>query len=192
MDAWQTVLLAFGGNAALLAVLVYLSKTLLERVLVRDTKVFETELKAKTDAEIERLKSEMSRNLESYKMQLKKSEYFFEREYAAALDFTSLARSILRRPDRPDMDWGDAMEQIVDRFPEIVAKLDDFLLAHAPALTAEERELIHNLTSSANDAHLHGVSGLDPAGSQLAESVYDKIMDLEVRLTKRVREQSSL
>jgi hypothetical protein len=192
MDAWQTVLLAFGGSAGLLAVLVYLSKTLLEKILVRDTKVFEAELKARTDAEIERLKSEMGRNLESYKMQLKKSEYFFEREYAAALDFTSLARSILPRPDRPDMDWGDAMEQFVDRFPQIVAKLDDFLLAHAPALTAEEREVIHSVASSANDAHVHGVSGLDPAGSQLAESVYDKIMDLETRLTKRVREQSSL
>jgi len=125
MSACQTVFLSFGGNAALLAVLVLLSKSLLEKILVRDTKLFETKLKARADAEIERLKSEMSCSLESYKMQLRKSEYFFQREYAAALDFTSLARSILPRPARPDMDWWDAMDQVIETFGDIVTCLDN-------------------------------------------------------------------
>lgn len=192
MSAWQTILLAFGGNAALLAVLVYLSKTVLEKMLVRDTKVFEAELKGKADVEIERLKSEIGRNLESYKMQLKKSEYFFQREYAAALDFTSVARSILPRPDRPDMDWSDAMELVINRFPEIVRKLDAFLKDHAPALSAEERELVQDVISRANEGHLLGIEHDDPTGHQLAEAVYNKVMEIEAMLTKRVREQSSL
>lgn len=192
MSAWQTVLLAFGGNAALLAVLGYLSKTVLEKMLVRDTKVFEAELKGKADVEIERLKSEIGRNLESYKMQLKKSEYFFQREYAAALDFTSVARSILPRPDRPDMDWSDAMELVINRFPEIVRKLDAFFKDHAPALSAEERELVQDVISRANEGHLLGIEHDDPAGHQYAEAVYNKVMKIEAMLTKRVREQSSL
>lgn len=59
MNAWQTILLAFGGNAALLAVLGLLGKSLLEKVIARDTKRFETDLKAKSDAAIEQLRSDL-------------------------------------------------------------------------------------------------------------------------------------
>ncbi|MDO9462348.1 MAG: hypothetical protein Q7J61_00915 [Deltaproteobacteria bacterium] len=59
MEIWQTILLAFGGNAALIAVLGLLGKSLLEKVIVRDAKRFELELKATCDATIERLKSEL-------------------------------------------------------------------------------------------------------------------------------------
>lgn len=40
METWQTVLLAFGGNVALLAVLGLLGKSLLEKLIVRDTNRF--------------------------------------------------------------------------------------------------------------------------------------------------------
>src|ERR1700722_11976115 len=57
MAAWQTILLAFSGNAALLAILGWLGKSLLERLITRDTKQFESDLKAKADVAIETLKS---------------------------------------------------------------------------------------------------------------------------------------
>lgn len=59
MEAWQTILLALGGNAALLAVLGLLGKSLLDKLIVRDTKQFESDLKAKSDAAIEHLKNEL-------------------------------------------------------------------------------------------------------------------------------------
>lgn len=59
MDVWQTLLLAFGGNAALLAVLAFAGKSLLEKLIVRDTKRFESELQAKSNAAIEQLKNEL-------------------------------------------------------------------------------------------------------------------------------------
>jgi len=59
MDAWQTILLAFGGNAALLAVLGLLGKSMLEKLITRDTKRFEADLKAKSDAAIEQLRSDL-------------------------------------------------------------------------------------------------------------------------------------
>jgi hypothetical protein len=59
MAAWQTILLAFGGNAALIAVLGLLGKSLLEKLITRDTIKFQAELQAKADATIERLKSEL-------------------------------------------------------------------------------------------------------------------------------------
>lgn len=60
MEPWQTILLAFGGNAALLAVLGVLGKSLLEKVLARDTLRIETELKANSAAELEKLRSALA------------------------------------------------------------------------------------------------------------------------------------
>jgi len=62
MEIWQTLLLAFGGNALLLAVLGILGKSLLDKLIVRDTKQFESDLKAKSDATIEHLKNELQLN----------------------------------------------------------------------------------------------------------------------------------
>ena len=59
MEAWQTILLALSGNAALLAVLGLLGKSLLDKLIIRDTKQFESDLKAKSDAAIEHLKNEL-------------------------------------------------------------------------------------------------------------------------------------
>lgn len=59
MDPWQTILLAFGGNAALLAVLGIIGKSLLDKLITRDTIKFQSDLQAKADAAIEHLKSEL-------------------------------------------------------------------------------------------------------------------------------------
>lgn len=60
MEAWKTILLALGGNAALFAVLGLLSKSLIEKLLTRDTQRFEYELKCKADTELEKLRSSLA------------------------------------------------------------------------------------------------------------------------------------
>jgi hypothetical protein len=123
---------------------------------------------------------------------LKKSEFFFEREYAAALEFTSVSRSINPRPSRPDMDWHDAMQEVIDSFHDTELELERFLRTHGTALTETERALLLSAISLANDGNLHGSAAGDPQGYQLAESLCNKVSELEVALTKRVRSQSSL
>lgn len=59
MSALESVLVAIGGNAALLAVLSFLAKSVIEKVLARESKQFETELKAKADSTMERLKNDL-------------------------------------------------------------------------------------------------------------------------------------
>lgn len=59
MDTWQTILLAVGGNAALLAVLELLGNSLLAKPIARDTKRFEVDLIAKSGAAIEQLRSNL-------------------------------------------------------------------------------------------------------------------------------------
>lgn len=192
MDPWQTILLAFGGNAALLAVLGLLGKSLLEKVIARDTKRYESELKASTDAAIERLRNDLVRSVESYKVQLKKSEFLFQQEFAAALEFTALVRSVIPRPSRPDMDWEDAMQQVIDRFDRTERELVAFLSARGPVLADDERQLLNDAISDANNGRLYGSQEGDPSGFKIAESLCEKLEDLEKRLIKRVRSQSRL
>ena len=71
-------------------------------------------------------------------------------------------------------------------------RLEKFLLTHGPALTETERALLHSAISLANDGNLYGSAPDDPQGYQLAESLCNKVSELEVALTKRVRSQSSL
>jgi hypothetical protein len=59
METWKSVLLAITGNAVVLAILGYLAKSLLEKFIARESKQFETDLKAKADATVEKLKSEL-------------------------------------------------------------------------------------------------------------------------------------
>jgi hypothetical protein len=57
MEIWKTFLFVFGGNAGLLLALGYLVKSLLDKRIVQDTKRFEIELKAKSDAAIEHVRN---------------------------------------------------------------------------------------------------------------------------------------
>ena len=59
METWQTVLLAIGGNTTVLLVLGWLGKSFLDKVIARDTMVFELNLKAKSDAAMEHLKNDL-------------------------------------------------------------------------------------------------------------------------------------
>ena len=59
MEAWQVIVAAVLGNAAVLAVLGFLAKALLGQLLQRDILSFQFELKAKADSAIEQLKSDL-------------------------------------------------------------------------------------------------------------------------------------
>lgn len=193
MDPWQTLLLAFGGNAALLAILVFLAKSLVEKLIVRDTKIFEADLKSKTDAEIERVKSEMSRNLESYKIQLKKSEVFFLRELEAASAFSSLFHSILPGFSHPSMDWYEACDAIAQNFGKIETRLGDFMAKHGAMLNEEERHILVDATSDAGYGKFDVIDGaVDAHANKTANDMYEKLKSLEAKLLERVRAQAAL
>lgn len=193
MDPWQTILLAFGGNAALLAVLGLLGKSLLEKLITRDTKRYEATLKAKTDAAIERLRNDLMRGVESYKVQLKKSEFFFQKEFEAASELTTRLQSILPAFSAPDMGWHETCDEIALSFEKNEKILNAFLASYGPVLTEGEREL---LSSAASDAgvgkfKVHGRE-VSPHANQLADSMYEKMKQLESGLIKRIHDQSSL
>ena len=59
LDTWEAILVTFGGNAALLAVLAVLGRSLLQELIDRDTKKFEADLKHQTDTAIAKVSHEL-------------------------------------------------------------------------------------------------------------------------------------
>ncbi|WP_127840967.1 hypothetical protein QZL74_36910 (plasmid) [Burkholderia gladioli pv. alliicola] len=59
MNFWQTALFAVGGNAALLAVLGWLAKSLLEKLLTKDVERFKASLASEAQSATERLKHDL-------------------------------------------------------------------------------------------------------------------------------------
>ncbi len=193
MELSQAIIIAFGGNAILIAILSVLARSLLEKLIVRDTKVFETQLRAKADAEIECLKNEMNRNVESYKIQLKKSEVFFLRELDAASAFSSLFHSIRPGYSSPNMDWYDACDEIAQNFGRIEIRLSDFLSKHGAVLNDEERILLIDAMSDAGYGKFDILGpDVDSKSNKKADEIYQKLKILDAQLIERVRAQASL
>lgn len=71
MDVWKEILIALGSNAALLVVLGFLARSLLNAWLTKDIKRFETDLKASADSELEGLKYELKSKADASIEQLK-------------------------------------------------------------------------------------------------------------------------
>ena len=148
MEAWQTILLAFGGNAALLAVLGFVGKSLLEKLIARDTTQFESDLRAKSDAAIEQLRSNLQLRTIEYqerfsRLQEKRATVIAEL-YGYLVETLWAAESFLS-----PMDWAGepdkkekhqiAMTKLVDFFryfeknriylpPEICSSLEGLVL----------------------------------------------------------------
>lgn len=59
MDAWQSLLLALGGNAALLVVLAWLARSFGSQLLSKDLEAFKTSLSSASTEASERLKHEL-------------------------------------------------------------------------------------------------------------------------------------
>jgi hypothetical protein len=59
METWQTILLAIGGNTALLAVLAWLARTLISQSFSRDLERHKAALTSQTQSATERLRHEL-------------------------------------------------------------------------------------------------------------------------------------
>ena len=96
MNLWQTVTAAILANAAILAVLGWLAKALLEKVLARDSTRFEIEVKAKADAAIEEFKNQLQ--LRSLEHQIKFTK-LHEKRAATIAEMNSLLAEVTWEAD---------------------------------------------------------------------------------------------
>ena len=92
MNLWQTVAAAILGNAAILAVLGWLAKALVEKIIARDSKRFEIEIKARADIAIEELKTQLQ--LRTLEHQIKFTK-LHERRATTIAELNSLLAEVM-------------------------------------------------------------------------------------------------
>ncbi|WP_426052181.1 hypothetical protein [Brevundimonas sp. SL161] len=184
-----TVVGAVLGNAAVVAVIAIVARGLFAAAINRDLEAFKADLKSKGDAELARIAREAAREIESYKIKLKKSEFLFERQFQAANDMMKLFGDFSPQRSHPMMDWSDAMEEVVDNSGKTEQALRGFMVRHGAALLSEDREKLQSAITKANDIHTEDYFG-EP--DDHASELHGLIQSLRDSLIAKVQVQSSL
>lgn len=72
MEAWQTIILALGGNVALLAVLGWLSKSFVSQLLAKDIEGFKQSLRSESDAALKQLSHDLEKSTIEHQVRFSK------------------------------------------------------------------------------------------------------------------------
>lgn len=152
MEAWQTILFAFGGNAALLAVLGFLGKSILDKLIVRDTKQFESDLKAKSDAAIEHLRNELQ--LKTIEHQVRFSQLHEKRAAVIAELYGHLVEALWEAESfLSPMEWAgeptkrEKHQHAMNKLVELYRYFDKHRIYLPPEVCASLETLIRNVRS---------------------------------------------
>jgi hypothetical protein len=187
-----TIITAILGNVAVIAVIAFVGRGFINHIFGTRLETFKSDLKKEGDEELERVKGVLSRDLESYKVKLKKSEFLFEKEFQAASEFLKLYSLFMPTRSHPEMDWGDAMEVIADDAGRTEIMLSKFVVEHGAALDEGDRDRLEAAVALANDLGLELGSYSFEQRNEKAEILHTKIKQLRDNLMQRVRDQSSV
>lgn len=186
---WQTVLGLLtalgGGGLIVLGLSSWLGKVWADRL--------GEQLKASNTQALERIKADFLREVESYKVKLKKSEFLFQKEFEAASEFSRLMQSIHPGYNHPMMDYSDACDVIAQNFSSIEKELNGFLAKYGAVLTDDERKILNDAIFHAGYGKFDSIN--DEVGAKAnkqADELYIELKDLEKKMIERVRDQSSL
>jgi hypothetical protein len=114
---WQAVLVAFGGQAALLLAVAWLIKTLISNQLSKEADAFRIQLQAQASVEIERLRSALQitateRHVLFSKLHEKRAEVI-EKLYMLLLEAADAAKTFAANPNDTELskeEWKQHME----------------------------------------------------------------------------------
>jgi len=180
-----TILGLLGGGATIVfGFSSWLGKIWANQLMAKDTAKYAEELAA--------LRNRLTRETESYKIKLKKSEFIFQKEFEAASEFVAMVRKFLPTYSRPQMDWGDACDEIAQDFHKIEVALGMFLTKHGAVLQNDARDAICLCIAIAGEAKFEITSPDVPrAANQAASELYKKLQEVEQYLLNQVHSQAS-
>ena len=101
--------------------------------------------------EVERLKGELAKEVETHKLKLRKQEILFAKEIEAASNFIALHHAIQPTYSHPDKDWDEALEEVVHDFSSTEDRLRKFEKNFGPVLKKPVREALHRCISTASN-----------------------------------------
>jgi len=141
---------------------------------------------------IQNEKSKLDLEIESHKVRLKKSEFLFEKEYAATSEFVALLRSILPRHSFPNMDWYEACDHIASNFGRIEHLINEYMATHGAVLPDDTVDLLVESLGISGEEKFE-ITGFDipkPA-NESANQLYEKLHSVEEKLLANLRGQIS-
>lgn len=97
---------------------------------------------AKFSNDLEKLRSELTKDSESYKLKLRKSEILFNLELNAASALVMLHADFSPGHTRPQMEWEDACDDVALNFAHIERMLGIFVANHGAVLSSDVLQLV--------------------------------------------------
>ena len=185
---------SIGGNVVLLTVVAYLGKVVIEKSVLRDTKVFEARLNSTTDSEIERLKAEMNRTIETHKTRLKFSEAIFQRELDAASAMAAVSYKHLPTFSIAANPWHQIKPMVALQFGPIESSLLAFSERYAVVLNESEIVLLHECKGLSILGQLYvnvETKEISDDALVIAAQLYTQVNKLAERIRQRVRSQAN-
>jgi hypothetical protein len=184
-EAWGLLLQAlawFGGGAVVtVAIAGFFSKFMADRSIEKH--------KALLGRETERLKGELAKETETHKLALRKRELLYQKELDAASAFIALHRRFEPKYSFPNMDWHEAMDEVVDGFTDTESKLRKYIAEYGAALSPENRAQIDVCMSIASNhqyAKHEGDAELKVA-MLAAENMLAQMKEIEKRFLSEIR-----
>lgn len=173
-----------GGGAIIFGFSGWLGKVWANRLMEKE--------KAGYAQEIESLRSRLTRDAESYKIKLKKSEFLFQKEFEAASEFVALKQRFSPAYSYPDMEWYDACNEIAGDFDKIEVALISYLSKHGAVLKPGAKELL-GLSIGISGKNKFEIIFPDVPDhvNKAADELYDNILKIEEILLQQVYSQSS-
>lgn len=147
-------------------------------------------MKAEFAIEREKYKNELALEMETHRVKLKKSEFFFEKEFEATSELVAIRRKMMPEINWPDMDWAEACEQIALGFPELEKTLKGFIANYGAVLPDEVVDKI-SLCIALSGHGKFGVEGpeVDSEARKAADKIYDHISEAEKFFLEQIRSQ---
>jgi hypothetical protein len=123
---------------------------------------------------------------ERYKVQLKKSEFIFQKEYEAASELAVLIRDLVPKMRYPDMDWEDVCTDIASDFHNIENKMRDYLRKHSAILDEDVKDILDRAEGITSEEKFYGEE-YDLKSS--ADKFYKLLKEAESKLINKVKSQ---
>jgi hypothetical protein len=139
--------------------------------------------------ELEKIKSELTQDVETHKWNLKKKEILFNKELEASSAFTEVLHKIMPRYRHPDMDWGQTLHEFAGDLSNVESKLRNFRTKHVFALPDGVREKLEHWIERA-EAHQYGIAegGAEgDAARKIAEEMLNALSKIEKELIQDIK-----
>jgi hypothetical protein len=144
---------------------------------------------ARHNQELESLRNRLLRETETFKLELKKAEFFFRKEFEATSELVALMREVEPVPFFEEMEWSDACDHIALNFKSIERNLHSYLAKYGAVLPNDVRKLLEECLVLAG---IHKPHELDVSrqANEAADKLYKRMKNAESIMLVQVRRQS--